>query len=284
MSDSASALARTLQLDAVGADRFTGHPDGFGIPNTYGGQLIGQAMSAAAQCVEGRALHSMHAYFMRAGKHDIPIHYEVNRLRDGGSFSTRRIEARQADALLFSGICSFHTFAENLDMQAVASPVTTDPETLMALDLDSVRFPFQLSDGAAGHPLSAFEIRGEPSGLIRGVRSAENTMWFRWRGEPPASDALHAGLFGWLSDFFLLPTALRMTGHWLADPDLKIASLDHALWLHRPFALADWMRFDYTARLLSHSRAHASADVFDREGRLIASLAQEGVLQVRDPA
>ncbi|MEM6985038.1 MAG: acyl-CoA thioesterase domain-containing protein [Pseudomonadota bacterium] len=281
MNAGADALARTILLEAQDTDEFIGQPDGFGTPNTYGGQLIGQAVSAAAQSVQGRSLHSMHAYFMRAGRRDEPIHYLVNRLRDGGNFSARRVEARQAGALLFSGICSFHTFAENIEIQTVQPPSANDPESMATIDVDSVAFPFRRPADAASHPMSAFEIRGVPSGLITGLRSADNTMWFRWRGEPPASAALHAGLFGWLSDFFLLPTALRLTGHSLAEPDVKIASLDHALWIHRPFVLSDWMRFDFRARLLSHSRAHASADIFNVDGELLASLAQEGLLQIK---
>ncbi|MEM9601481.1 MAG: acyl-CoA thioesterase domain-containing protein [Pseudomonadota bacterium] len=284
MRSPAEALARTLRLDALDTDAFTGQPDDFGAPNTYGGQLIGQAISASAQCVDGRALHSMHAYFMRAGQRDKAIRYAVNRLRDGGNFSARRVQAYQDDALLFSGICSFHTFADHLEIQALTAPDCPPPAALPAIDFDAVAFPFRRRDGSAGHPLSAFEIRGEPSGVITGIRSAENTMWFRWLGEASQDAAAHAALFGWLSDFFLLPTALRLTGHWLADPNLKIASLDHALWLHRPFSMRDWMRFDYRARLLSHGRAHASADIFDTEGVLLASLAQEGVLQLRPSA
>jgi len=284
MNPSAQELARNLMLERTADDTFVGHTDGFGTPNSYGGQLVGQAVSAACQCIEGRSLHSLHAYFLRAGRHDAPVEYRVSRLRDGGNFSARRVEAWQSDALLFSGICSFHTYAENIEIQAVSAPVHGTPDDYPVVDTAALKRGFFREDKDAPHPMEAFEIRGEPSGLISGLRSADNTIWFRWLGDAPDADAQHAGLFGWLSDFFLLPTALRLTGHRLGANGLQIASLDHALWLHRPFALTEWMRFDYRARVLSHSRAHADADIFDADGRLLASLAQEGVLQVREPA
>lgn len=268
-----------LRLERLEDGVFLGVTDGFGTPNSYGGQLIGQALSAASQCVDGRALHSMHAYFLRPGSHAAAVEYRVNRLRDGGNFSARRVEAWQRDALLFSGICSFHTFAENLESQTVSVRDDSSPSDAPVVDIGGLSAALGRTD--TPHPLTAFEVRGEPTTLGGGTCSDQHTMWFRWRGAEPVSQAEHASLFGWLSDFFLLPTALRLTGHRLLSPALQIASLDHALWMHRPFALTRWMRFDFSARVLSHSRAHASANVFDESGRLIASLAQEGVLQIR---
>ncbi len=281
MNDACRHLEQVMQLVSTNRNHYKGSDDGFSLPNPYGGRLLGQAVSAAAQSLDhDRSLHSMHAYFMRTGKRDQTISYEVNPLRDGGSFSSRGVEAIQADQVLFSCICGFHTFEENVQSQLIDMPDAPKPETLASNEpWPEMQLYERLAKKTPLHPIRAFDLRFVPDQLQARGQGHKRQLWVKCHG-PLANARLHEALFTWFSDFFLLPTVLKPLGITLGDQKMRIASLDHALWIHRPLKIDQWLLFDFSSTSYGHSRAHTEAKVFDQSGALVASLVQEGLVQL----
>lgn len=284
MSESSRQLEQAIALSRLDPLHYQGTDDGFILPNPYGGRLLGQAISAAGQTVEhARSLHSMHAYFMRTGKRLDAINYQVQALRDGGSFSSRRVEASQHEKQLFSCICGYHTFEPNIEGQLAQMPQVPCPSTLQADQPWSEVVVYQ--SGAVdnpGHPIHAFDLRFvlDDQQQSKQARPDKRQLWVKYKGNPQ-NQRSHEALFGWFSDFFLLPTVLKPLGVNLGSDKLRIASLDHALWIHQPLNIQQWLLFDYRCTVFGHSRAHTEAKVYNQQGTLIASMVQEGLLQLR---
>jgi acyl-CoA thioesterase-2 len=278
-----AGLIADLHLEETAPDRFIGHSPLYKWGRIYGGLVVGQALMAAARTVQGRDAHSLHCYFIRPGDPREPIAYEVDRLRDGGSFTTRRVVARQKGEAILSLGCSFHNnepdgFEHQRTMPDVPAPETLPDEEAMARALPkelrgyfdtSWPFEFRLTD------LSRI--------LSKDDKPAVQTLWMRARGSVPKHypPMLHQCLLGYASDWSLLDTTLVAHHRFINEPSIQAASLDHVVWFHRPFRVDDWLLFHQDSPSAQGSRGLALGSVFARDGRLVATIAQEGLIRKR---
>ena len=287
MSNVVGELIDLLALERRGTDAFRGRSQDLGWGRIFGGQVLGQALSAAAQTVPSdRHVHSLHAYFLRLGDLSIPIEYEVDRIRDGGSFTTRRVVARQPSGAIFTMAASFQLEELGLEHQD-EMPDAPPPESLpterermasfVALLPDYVRTTFD-----AERP---FEIRtADPvEDLFHPApRAPRRLMWMRAVAPLPDDPALHRYLLAYLSDYALMATALAPHGLTWLEPSLQLASIDHAMWFHRPLRVDEWLLHVVDSPNASGARGFARGRIFTRDGRLVASTAQEGLMRRRD--
>jgi len=271
MSDALNGLVDLLGLEMLEENLFRGRSQDLGLPQLFGGQVLGQALSAATQTVEAeRQVHSLHGYFLRPGDATLPVVYQVDRVRDGGSFTTRRITAIQKGRPIFFCSASFHGEEPGFDHQ-VAMPALPDADALDD-DAEIMRFP--------GHPI---EFRHLEDSAESG-QPARKRLWFRLKGELPDDSALHRYLLAYSSDFNLLTTSLVPHGIRFGDPGLQIASLDHSLWFHEDVRVNDWLLYDMDSPWAGGARGLARGSIYNRAGRLVASSAQEGLTRLRDAA
>ncbi|MDN3526235.1 acyl-CoA thioesterase II [Halomonas sabkhae] len=270
MSDSLNALVELLALEPLEENLFRGHSQDLGLPQLFGGQVLGQALSAATHTVDAsRRVHSLHGYFLRPGDPRMPVVYQVDAVRDGASFTTRRITAIQKGRPIFFCSASFHGQETSIAHQP-RMPDVAAPEAPEADDDRITRFP--------GHPIEFRHVEdsAEPG------QPARKRLWFRLAGELPDDPALHRYLLAYSSDFNLLTTALVPHGIQFGDPGLQIASLDHSLWFHHDVRVNDWLLYDMDSPWAGGARGFSRGSIFDRSGRLVASSAQEGLTRVRD--
>ena len=278
-----SDLINLLGLERLDRDRFRGNSQDLGWGAIFGGQVLGQSLSAAAQTVtDDRPVHSLHGYFLRAGDLNRPILYDVDRLRDGKSFSTRRVTAIQEGACIFSLEASFQTDEAGFDhqdpMPEVPPPESLRSEREMALAMAD-RLPEPLRAMAtAERPI---EIRPvEPRNPLRPkVTEARRHLWYRTVDALPDAPALHRYLLAYASDFSFLSTAMDPHGVSWITPGMQVASLDHAMWFHRPFRMDDWLLYSVDSASASGARGLVRGRFFDRQGRLVASSMQEGLIR-----
>lgn len=272
-------IIRLLTLQDNGNDRFVGQSHFMGAPHVFGGQALGQALNAASATVAGRRPHSLHALFILPGDLQLPIEYEVERVRDGGTFSTRRVVASQAGKRIFVMSASFQTEEEGLSHQK-SSPQMADPETL-----ESSVALWQQSKVTIGWPFRSVPVDfrvaqdgdlfgGNPGSSIRNV-------WVRTPAALPDDPNVHRSLFAYVSDYGLLWTALQPHGISVTDPRLQIASLDHTIWFHRPFRMDEWLLFATESPNASGGRGLCLVHVYDRQGVMVATVAQEGLIRLR---
>ncbi len=272
MPNALDALVSLLALEPLEENLFRGTSQDLGLPQLFGGQVLGQALSAATQTVEAsRRAHSLHGYFLRPGDARRPVVYQVDAVRDGGSFTTRRVTAIQKGRPIFFCSASFHGEETGLEHQP-AMPEVASPERLAETGARLVRFD--------DHPIE-FLLAGEES---REAEPARKRVWFRLAGELPDDPALHRSLLAYSSDFNLLTTALVPHGLDFRDSKLQIASLDHALWCHHDVRVNDWLLYDMDSPWAGGARGFARGSIYDRQGRLVASSAQEGLTRLRQPA
>ena len=271
-----------LQLTPDGPDRFIGQSHFMGSPNVFGGQVLGQSLHAATQTVLQRRPHSMHAMFLLAGNHRLPIEFEVERVRDGGSFSTRRVVASQEGRRIFVMSVSFQQVEDGLSHQKPMA-LTDRPNTL-----ESSVVKWQQSALNKQRPFMPvpvdFRAVGGAGLLSSQSRGTDKQIWMR---APIAMDddvGQHEALFAYVSDYGLLWTALQPHGISLGDPRLQIASLDHTIWFHRPFRMDQWLLFCMESPNASGGRGLTLAHVYDEAGALVATVAQEGLIRMREPA
>ena len=250
-------------------------------PRLFGGQVLGQVAVAAGRTVPAdRDLHSLHAYFLRPGDPDVPVTLAVERLRDGRSFSARRVQALQGGVPILSGIASFQTAAEGLEHHEPA------PEVPAPEDLPS---DYALLD-ALDHPMAARLGRGrhvdvrhvEPALYARAdpERRARQAVWFRLDAPLPGDDLLHRAALAYASDLSVLEPVLRRHGLAWGAPGMSVASLDHAMWWHRPARADEWVLYVLHSPSASGARGLSTGRMYDREGRLLATVAQEGMVRV----
>jgi acyl-CoA thioesterase-2 len=277
-------LVKVMTLERLELNLFRGESRDIGSPQVFGGQVLGQALMAAIATVEGRLVHSLHAYFLRRGDFDAPIVYEVDRARDGNSFSTRRVVAIQEGAQMFNMSASFQTEQKGLDHQVPMPPVPP-PEDLPELDSYYRKWLAQAPGG--GHGLLGrkrpFEFRPvEPPGFLKPEKVAPlKNVWFRAVAKLPDNEALHRCLLAYVSDFNLLDTSLMPHGISPVTPGLMMASIDHAMWFHRSVRVDDWLLYSTDSPSSSGARGFTRGSVFARDGRLVASTCQEGLVRVR---
>jgi len=276
-------LIQVMTLERLELDLFRGESRDIGSPQVFGGQVLGQALMAATATVEQRVVHSLHAYFLRRGDFNAPIVYEVDRARDGNHFSTRRIVAIQHGAQIFNMSASFQSAEDGLQHQ-LPMPQVPPPEALADL-------PSYARDLALCLPTSVrrllekkrpFEFRPvEPPGFPLPQKSAPlKNIWFRAVDELPNDEALHRCLLAYVSDFNLLEAAMMPHGLSMTTPQLMVASIDHAMWFHRDVRVDDWLLYAIDSPSASNARGFTRGSLFARDGRLVASTAQEGLLRV----
>ena len=283
MSPILDDLLRLLRLERIEDNIFRGESRDIGSAQVFGGQVLGQALSAAHHTVDGRVAHSLHAYFLRRGDVKAPIIYEVDRSRDGGSFSVRRVVAIQHGRPIFNLAASFQTPEKGLEHQAqmpyVEGPAglpdvtDVDPEILERLPEKMRRYliaerPFEFRPV---HPVNFTTVEKLPP--IKHV-------WIRAVDRLPDEHSLHQSLLAYVSDYELLGTSTLPHGLSFGDGNVQMASLDHALWFHRPFRVDDWLLYSFDSPNASGARGLAFGRLFERDGTLVASAAQEGLIRV----
>ena len=284
MASSTDLLVALLDLEPLEQNIYRGQNRDIGSGRIFGGQVLAQALVAARRTIDeaDRTAHSLHAYFILEGDLDIPVVYFVDRLRDGRSFTTRRVTAIQHGRAIFTLSASFHRTEEGLTHQA-AMPDIPPPEDLRSeVDIfreQSDRLPAHLrSILTQDRPLEFRPV--EPfTFLDRTPRPPHRCIWIRSPGALPDNPVYHQGALAYASDYGLLSTALQPHGRTVRDTDIMAASLDHSLWFHRPFRADDWLLYTLDSPVTHGSRGFAMGTFFTRDGQLVASAAQEGLLR-----
>ena len=285
MASAVKDLLDILDLEPLEVNLFRGRSPQTGWQRVYGGQVIGQALVAAVRTVDAeRSPHSMHAYFILPGDPKVPLIYDVDRIRDGKSFTTRRVTARQHGHPIFSMLVSFHEQEEGLDHQA-DMPNVPPPEDLpgegemrdklFAQMPETVRRYYERERPIEMRPVEMDRYSGTkyPDGCFN--------VWFRTTGRLPDELAIHQCVLAYASDLTLLDASLARHGRTLFEKEFMAASLDHALWLHRPFRADEWLLYAQDSPNLHGSRGFSRGLIFTRDGTLVASVAQEGLVRLR---
>jgi len=286
MSAALDELLSILDLEPLEHNLYRGLSPQVGWQRVFGGQVIGQALVAANRTVGGRAAHSLHAYFLRAGDPTVPIIYEVDRIRDGGSFSTRRVVAIQHGHAIFSMAASFHKEEAGLEHQ-MAMPDVPPPEDLPSEAELKERLIERVPAPVKAYWQAERPIEIRPVDLSRyfsrDKHGPSQLVWIKATGTLGDNLALHQCVLAYASDFTLLDTALIAHGRFVFDPNLMLASLDHAVWFHEPFRADEWLLYAQDSPSSGASRAFCRGTLFTRDGRLVASTAQEGLVRERKP-
>lgn len=286
MTDSLAGLLTALDLTDTGArteeDIYTGQSQWTPIGRVFGGQVLAQALVAAQRTIAPeRSVHSLHGYFLRPGDVNLPITFSVDRIHDGRSFSTRRTQAYQSGLPILSLILSFQDHDEGLDHQDAMPEGIPEPEGIAPSEsvLDGLDHPVAMY----WREQRPFEMRHVEAPIyleVDGEHVARQAVWFRAVGRLPNDPTLHCAALAYASDYTLLESAMRRHGLAWAQEGLKIASLDHAMWFHRFARVDDWLLYVQDSPSASGGRALATARVFTREGLLVATVAQEGMIRV----
>jgi acyl-CoA thioesterase-2 len=278
-------LLKVLQLQRLDADRFEGESRDPGHRRVFGGQVLGQALAAAYATVDkDRSVHSLHAYFLRAGDPDHPVTYEVDRSRDGVSFSSRRVVAIQHGEQIFHMSASFHRPEEGIDRQG-PMPAVPSPEAVpdMATALEELKRkaperprPFLIMD-------RPFEFRPAslPDPEADVPKEPHMKIWFKALDPLPDDEILHRSLLAYASDYYLLGTAGLDVRLKVDRTKIQAASIDHAMWFHRPFRVDEWLLYVIDSPTACSSRGFALGKIYSQDGRLVASTAQEGLIRRR---
>jgi acyl-CoA thioesterase-2 len=289
MTDAMQTLLSILDLETLEHNLFRGRSPDSGWQRVFGGQVIGQALVAAQRTVDAdRQVHSLHAYFMRPGDPSVPIIYEVDRLRDGGSFTTRRVLAIQHGHAIFSLAASFQVEEEGaLEFQLPMPLDVPKPDSLLSEKQVIAHFIDQVPDNIKRYWQRERPIEMKPVNLAhymsRMPQPPQQHVWFRTTGPVPDNRALQASVLAYISDMTLLDTATYPHGRAVYDPELQMASLDHAMWFHRLNRLDDWLLYTQDTPSSSGSRGFARGAIYAQDGTLIASVAQEGLMRLRKP-
>ena len=288
MPESTKALLSLLDLEPLEVNIYRGQNRDLGTGRVFGGQVFAQALVAARRTVDDsdREAHSAHGYFILPGDLKAPIVYFVDRLRDGKSFTTRRVTAIQHGQAIFNLSASFHVAEEGFSHQPTM-PVVPDPESL-APELALIRemahqIPEQLRpvitqdrpiDFRPVSPLDPFNPE---------KRDPTRQVWFRVIDKLPNEPWIHQAILAYASDYGLLTTALQPHGIGYRTRGLQLASLDHSLWLHRPFRADEWLLYTMDSPVMTGARGFVRGSIYSRAGDLVASVAQEGLLRLRNP-
>ena len=279
-------LLGLLDLEILEVNLFRGESRDIGSPQVFGGQVLGQALNAASRTVTGRTVHSLHAYFLRRGDFNAPIIYQVDRSRDGHSFSNRRVVAIQHGEQIFNMTCSFQIEEPGLEHQVLMPEVPAPegladtsrvaPELLERLP-ERVRRLLQTPRPFEFRAVGPLDTRPAPGD------APSRQVWFRAVAQVPEDQTLQRCLLAYVSDFYLLETATLPHGISYMSGKAQVASIDHAMWFHRPLRVDDWLLYAVESPSASGARGFARANVFSRDGMLVASTAQEGLIRVVTP-
>ncbi|MBX9497742.1 acyl-CoA thioesterase II [Yersinia enterocolitica] len=284
MSQALKKLLDLLFLEKIEEGIFRGQSEDLGLRQVFGGQVVGQAIYAAKQTVPtDRVVHSFHSYFLRPGDSSKPIIYDVETLRDGNSFSARRVSAIQNGKPIFYMTASFQSQEKGFEHQNTM-PDVPPPEGLMS-ETDIARkfahlIPEKVRDKFIGHqPIEMRPVKFHNP--LQGSTAEPNRyVWFKANGEMPDDLRVHQYLLGYASDFNFLPTALQPHGIGFLEPGVQIATIDHSMWFHRPFRLDDWLLYAVESTSASGARGFVRGQIYNREGVLVASTVQEGVIRL----
>lgn len=279
-----SELIELLALERIEQNLFRGQSQDLGWGTIFGGQVLGQALSAAAQTVPSdRLAHSLHAYFLRPGDASRPVVYEVDRIRDGSSFTTRRVVAVQTGRAIFNLDASFQKPEDGL-VHADPMPAAPAPEDLPTEQERLAPFaehlpPHLRSRFLGERPFEARPVGEDDDPLHPTVRPPRRMLWLRVVERLPDTPALHRYLLAYASDHGFLTSALLPHGVTWLTPGMQVASVDHAIWFHQPFRADEWLLHVIDSPSASGARALVRGQVFSRDGRLVASTAQEGLIR-----
>ena len=287
MSRLLAELVHLLRLEQIEEGLFRGQSQDLGFPQVFGGQVIGQALSAAQQTVSAeRTVHSLHSYFLLPGDASRPIIYDVEVLRDGRSYATRRVKAVQGGKAIFYMTASFHQQEEGFDHQA-QMPEVTAPELLRSEHEIAQQFadklPARIRDNYLGQMPIEMRSATPFNSLDPKPMAAERNVWMRADGPLPDDPLVHRYLLAYASDFNFLPTATQPHGVSFMQPHIQMATLDHAIWFHRPLRMDDWLLYHVVSPSAGAGRALVHGQFFNRDGLLVASTSQEGVFRRRQP-
>ena len=279
MSASLEFLVDLLDLEPIEVNIFRGTQPNEERQRVFGGQVAGQALMAAGRTVEHGRVHSLHSYFLRPGDPSVPILYEVDRIRDGRSFTTRRVVAIQHGRAIFNLEASFHDLEEGLEHQ-FPRPDVPDPETLPPLSQRLEPWKEELAEWFdRPHPIDQRHI-GDLPWHSGGTGEPCQRVWIRADGELPDDPLLHACVATYASDMSLIDTILAPHDVRWGDDGFMSASLDHCMWFHQSFRADEWLLYDMDSPVATHGRGLARGFLFDRKGRLCVSLAQEGLTRL----
>ena len=277
-------LLHLLKLERIEDNIFRGESRDIGSPRVYGGQVLGQALSAASATVtDGRQVHSLHAYFLRAGDVEAGIVYDVDRARDGKSFSNRRVTAIQHGRQIFNMTASFQKSEDGIEHQD-SMPDVPGPDELRdvrELTAERLREIPEKMRRFYSHE-RPFEVRpANPVALLTPEKSeAKQLFWFRTVDALPDDADVHRNLLAYVSDYQLIATATLPHGLRFDKAALQLASLDHAMWFHRPFRVDEWLLYAMDSPNAGSARGLARGQIFSRDGALVASTAQEGLIRI----
>jgi len=277
-------LLRLLKLEKIEENIFRGQSQDLGYGNVFGGQVIGQSLSAASRTMApGFQAHSLHGYFMRAGDTTLPIVYTVDCIRDGKSFVTRRVVAVQKGKAIFSLAASFHKgeqgFSHQDPMPDIKGPEGVESEIEMARRLSDQIPPAILEKLLYKKPIE-IRVVNPVNPFAPKPMPPEKYVWFRAIGKIPAEDtAAHRYILAYASDFHLVSTSLYPHGKTFWSQDMQVASLDHSIWFHREFAMDDWLLYVMKSPTACNGRGLNIGSIYTRDGSLVATVAQEGLLR-----
>ena len=284
MTSAVQDLLAILDLEVLEQNLFRGRSPQVGWQRVFGGQVIGQALVAASRTVEGRSPHSLHGYFLLPGDPKIPIIYDVERIRDGRSFTTRRVKAIQHGQPIFTLSASFHIDEPGLSHQ-MAMPDVPKPDQLpsesdirervMPLMPDPVRAYFERERPIELRPVEFKRY------MTRDGLDPYFNVWIRATGTLPEDPAIHQAVLAYASDMTLLDSTLVAHGRTVFEREIQAASLDHALWFHRPFRADEWLLYAQDSPFAGGARGFARGSIFTSDGVLVASVAQEGLIRHR---
>ncbi len=286
MPSALDGLLSLLDLEPLEHDYFRGQSASYGAPRVFGGQVLAQAVIAAGRTApEDRTCHSLHAYFILPGDVKAPILYHVDRLRDGGSFATRRVTAIQHGRPIFNAALSFHRGEPGLD-HADPAPEAPEPDSVTS-ELEIARsladrIPARFRDTLTSERAIDYRPVNPVNPFAPEATEAKLEVWLRVSGELPDDPLIHQAILAYASDYGLLGTALRPHARSVFDPGIMAASLDHAMWFHRPFRADAWLLYAMDGPSASGGRAFTRGAVHDREGSMVASVAQEGLVRLLD--
>lgn len=286
MSHPVKTLLKTLDLETLERNLFRGRSPNVGWQRVFGGQVIGQALVAAQRTVSSeRQVHSLHAYFMRPGDPEHPIIYEVDRIRDGGSFTTRRVVAIQHGHAIFSMSASFQIHEEGLE-HAFEMPDVPRPDSLASERELAEQFIDHAPENVRKYWQHERPIELRPTDLTHYISGKKlppfQNVWFRATGPIPDDPAIQQSILAYASDMTLLDTSLFAHGRAVFDPRLQVASLDHAMYFHRAINMEEWHLYTQDSPNASGARGLTRGSIYNENGILVASAIQEGLIRPVD--
>lgn len=285
MPSSAKELIDLLDLETIDVNLFRGTQPDTLLQRVFGGQVAAQALVAGARTVEPeREVHSLHSYFLRPGDTAVPIVYDVERIRDGKSFSTRRIVARQHGRAIYFMTASFQVPEQGFEHQDLMPQVPSPADSIDLGELFRQRAPENGDEWV--REWAALELRfvgdSRPGGALpNDEHPSQSRLWIRVNGDLGEDDLLHRAAFTYASDMTLLGSTLVAHGTHVSHPTMQSASLDHTIWFHRPFRADDWLLYDQVSPSASGARGLALGRLFTEDGTLVATVAQEGLIRRR---